>query len=261
MSSEYVIYEKRDHIAYVTINRPEVMNALHPPAHRDLDEVWNDFSEDPDLWVAVFTGAGERAFCAGADLKYAAQHPSRRRTQATPRGFGGLTNRFDLYKPIIASVNGVALGGGMEMMLACDVVVAADHATFGQPEARVGRSAPYGGVLRLTRQIPLKQAMGLVLTGKRISAQEAYRLGLVNEVVPLAELKAATDRWAQEMLACSPLSLRAIKEVAMRGQDMPLSMALSTNFEQTIRLWNSSHPQEGARAFAEKCKPNWESVE
>ncbi len=257
MDNQYIIYEKRDHVAYVTINRPEVLNAMNPPAHEELDRIWTDFGEDPEMWIAVFTGAGDRAFCAGADLKWAAQHPGPRRRMVTPRGFGGLTNRFDLYKPIIASVNGYALGGGMEMMLACDVVVAADHATFGQPEARVGRSAPFGGVLRLTRQIPMKIAMGMALTGKRISAQDAYRLGLVNEVVPLADLKAATEKWVQDMLACSPLSLRAIKEVALRGQDMPLSMALGTNFEQTIRLWNSSHPQEGARAFAEKRKPNW----
>ncbi|MCL5025037.1 MAG: enoyl-CoA hydratase-related protein [Chloroflexi bacterium] len=259
MSYQYVVYEKSDHIARVTINRPEVMNAVHPPAHMELDEIWNDFQGDPQMWVAILTGAGDRAFCAGADLKYAAEHPSVRRVPATPRGFGGLTNRFDLYKPVIAAVNGYALGGGMEMMLACDIVVAAEHATFGQPEPRVGRMAPFGGVVRLARQVPFRQAMGLILTGERITAQEALRMGLVNQVVPLSGLKPTVDRWAGKILECSPLAVQASKEAALRSQDMPLSMALSTNFEYTVRLWNSNEAREGAEAFVQKRKPRWQN--
>ena len=261
MSYKYIVYEKRDHIAYVTISRPEVLNALHPPAHLELEEIWDDFGDDPQMWVAILTGSGERAFCAGADLKHSVQQPSEPRRPARRHGFGGITNRFDLYKPIIAAVNGYAVGGGMEMVLASDIVIAAEHATFGQPEPRVGRAATsVGGVVRLVRQLPTRQAMGLILTGKRISAQEACLIGLVNEVVPLEDLRNAAEKWASEILECSPLAIQASKEAAMRSQDMPLSLALNTTFEYTVRLSNSKDPEEGARAFVEKRKPRWQGV-
>ena len=261
MDLEFIKYEKRNQIAYVTINRPEVLNALHPPAHLELEQVWDDFRDDPEMWVAIFTGSGEKAFCAGADLKYAAQHLSEpRRPTVRRHGFGGITNRFDLYKPIIAAVNGYAMGGGLETVLASDIVIAADHATFGQPEPRVGRAANFGGAVRMVRQLPTRQAMGLILTGKSISAQEAFGIGLVNEVVPLENLMKAAERWASEVLECSPLAIQAAKEAAMRSQDMPLSLALNTTFEYTVRLLNSKDPEEGARAFVEKRKPKWQSV-
>src|SRR5262245_37193344 len=208
MTLEFVRYEKRDRIAWVTINRPEVMNALHPPANEELSRVWDDFAGDPDVWVAILTGAGERAFSAGNDLKYTAQHGVPR---MPPGGFGGLVMR-ELWKPLIAAVNGFALGGGLEIALACDVIVAAEHARLGLPEPRVGLTAAAGGVHRLPRHIPLKIAMGLMLTGKPIAAAEGERLGLVNEVVPKAKLMEAASRWAREITECSPLSIQAQKQ-------------------------------------------------
>ena len=191
MSYEFAKYEKRGHIAYVTINRPEVLNSLHAAAGAELSEIWDDFTEDADAWIAILTGEG-RAFCAGNDLKATAA-ASRGQAAATQRnrantGFGGITNRFDLFKPVIAAVNGYAMGGGFEMALASDIIIAAEEARFGLPEPRVGLIAGAGGVHRLPRQIPLKTAMGMMLTAKPIDAQEAYRLGLVNEVVPLEQL-------------------------------------------------------------------------
>src|SRR5262245_28715271 len=206
MDLEYVRYEKRDRIARVTINRPDVMNALHPPASDELSKVWDDFAADPEVWVAIFTGAGERAFSAGNDLKFQASGGA---VRMPPTGFGGITSRRDLWKPVIAAVNGVALGGGLELALACDIIVAADQARLGLPEPRVGLMAAAGGVHRLPRHIPLKVAMGMMLTGKPITAAEALRVGLVNAVVPLAELLPTAERWAQEILECSPLSVQA----------------------------------------------------
>src|SRR5262249_47666981 len=169
---------------------------------------WDDFAADPDAWVAILTGSGEKAFSAGNDLKWTATHGMPR----IPRsGFGGITARFDLWKPVIAAVNGFALGGGLEMALACDIIVAAEHATRGLPEPRVGLMAAAGGVHRLPRSIPHKIAMGLMLTARRITAAEAARLGLVNEVVPGKDLMAAAERWAFEIRECSPLAVQATK--------------------------------------------------
>src|SRR5262245_38665477 len=183
----------------VTLNRPEVMNALHPPANFELERVFDEFAADPELWVAVLTGAGERAFSAGNDLKWTAEHGGRL-PPMPPGGFGGLVNRFDLTKPIIAAVNGFALGGRFELVLACDVVIAAEHARFGLPEPKVGLMAAAGGAQRLARQIPLKLAMGMMLTGEHIDARRANDLGLVNEVVPGTELVAAATRFAERIL-------------------------------------------------------------
>src|SRR4051812_43298002 len=223
-------YEKRGHVAYVTITRPEVMNALHPPASRELGEKWDEFAADDDAWVAVLTGEGDKAFSAGNDLKYTAEMSRLPREQrpdlSMPSGgFGGLTSRFDLFKPIIARVNGFALGGGLEMALACDIIVAADHAEVGLPEPRRGLIAGALGVHRLPRQIPLKAAMGYMLTGRHIPAQRAYELGLVSEVVSLAKLDEAVDGWVNDILRCAPLSVRSTKEAAMRGLQMPLEEA------------------------------------
>src|SRR5215207_9894374 len=170
MEYQYATYEKRDHLAFITINRPEVMNALHPPASEELSAIWDAFATDPDLWVAILTGAGDRAFSAGNDLKYTAAHANQPTGPRPPLkgGFGGITARFDLFKPIIAAGNGWAMGGGCEMALACDIIIAAEHARFGLPEPRVGLIAGAGGVHRLPRQLPLKIAMGMMLTGKQI---------------------------------------------------------------------------------------------
>ncbi|TMB04225.1 MAG: enoyl-CoA hydratase [Deltaproteobacteria bacterium] len=254
MQLEFVRYEKRDRIAYVTINRPEVMNALHPPANEELSRVWDDVAADPAVWVAILTGAGERAFSAGNDLKWTALHGVPRMPKG---GFGGLVARDDLWKPLIAAVNGVALGGGLEIALACDIIVAADHARLGLPEPRVGLMAAAGGVHRLPRAIPFRIAMGMMLTGRQIPAAEAARIGLVNEVVPQAELMAAAERWANEILECSPLAVQASKQAAVQGLGRPLAEAMAAHYPLVQRLFASEDVVEGPRAFAEKRKPVW----
>ena len=254
MQLEFVRYEKRDRIAYVTLQRPDVMNAIHPPAGEELAAVWDDFAADPEVWVAILTGAGERAFSAGNDLKWTAANAE---TRGPKSGFGGLTARTDLVKPLIAALNGVALGGGLELALACDLVIAADHATLGLPEPRVGLLASAGGVHRLPRSIPLKIAMGMLLTGKPITAPEAARLGLVNEVVPLAELMPTAERWARTICECSPLSVQATKQCAYEGLGRPLAEAMAMRYPAATRLYKSEDLKEGPRAFAEKRKPEW----
>lgn len=257
MTDEFVRFEKRGRVAWVTLNRPEVMNALHPPCHDRLDAIWDEFATDPELWVAVLTGTGERAFCAGNDLKWTAQNANR--MPPLPKGgFAGLATRFDLVKPVIAAVNGVALGGGFEVVLACDVVIAAQHAQFGLPEPRVGLVAAAGGAQRLPRQIPLKVAMGMMLTGEAITAARALELGLVNEVVAREGLLDAAGRWAERIAACSPLSVRATKQAALNGLDRPLQDAIAIgNYPAVLELLRSDDALEGTRAFAEKRRPQW----
>jgi crotonobetainyl-CoA hydratase len=247
--------ERDGHLFIITINRPEVMNALHPPASAELSTVFDEFAADPDLWVAIVTGAGHRAFSAGNDLKYTAEGGDRSEYPST--GFGGITSRFDLNKPLIAAVNGVAMGGGFEIALACDIIVAADHARFGLPEPRVGLVAGAGGMHRLPQQLPLKQAMGLLLTGRQIDAQEAYRLGLVNEVVPGADLPAAAEHWAEAILECSPLSVRITKASALAGLHLPIGEAMAQDRERLARLRASADYIEGPQAFVEKRPPRW----
>ncbi len=253
---EFCKVERDGRLLVVTIQRPEVMNALHPPANRELGEAFDAFAADPELWVAILTGAGDRAFSAGNDLKYQASGGG---LEIPPRGFGGLTSRFDLAKPVIAAVNGLALGGGFEIVLACDLVVASETASFGLPEPRVGLAALAGGLHRLPRQIPLKQAMGLILTGRRISAREAHTLGLVNEVVPPAELLPAARRWADAILECSPISVRTSKQVVARGlRFASLEEAMSQRYDVIRELVLSEDFAEGPRAFAAKRKPRWQ---
>jgi enoyl-CoA hydratase/carnithine racemase len=239
----------------VTLERPELLNALHPPAHVELDAIWNEFEADRELWVAIVTGAGDRAFCAGNDLKYQAAGG---RVVVPPSGFAGLTARYDMVKPVIAAVNGVAMGGGFEIALACDLIVASERAAFALPEPRVGLAALAGGVHRLPRQIGLKHAMGMILTGRRVSAEEGLRLGFVNEIVPHAELAAAARRWADAICECAPLSVRASKEAALRGLDAAtLREAVDGRYEQMVAMVMSEDFREGPRAFAEKRKPAW----
>ena len=255
MAYEFIAVEIKGHLMQVTVNRPEVMNALHQPAHEELNAAFDEFLQNPELWVALLTGAGEKAFCVGDDLKYRAKVGSGQITM--PRGgFGGITRRFDCYKPIVAAVNGYALGGGFETALACDVIVAAEHAVFGLPEPRVGMLAATG-VHRLPRQIPYHLAMGFILTGKRISARKAHRLGIVSEVTPAGELLACAEKWAQEILECAPLSVRACKEAVNEGLKRSLEEALGTTYPLEKRMKVSEDYAEGPRAFAEKRKPDW----
>jgi crotonobetainyl-CoA hydratase len=253
---EFITYEKHGRVATITINRPEVRNALHPPANRELSAAFDEFAADPDAWVAIVTGAGDKAFSAGNDLKYSAQH-GMGDMQLGNGGFGGITARFDLFKPVIAAVNGLALGGGFEIALACDVIVAADTATFGLPEPRVGLAALAGGMQRLPELIPPKIAMGMMLTGKPISAADAQRWGIVNEVVPATELGGAARRWADAILECSPSSVRATKQVALQSQGLPLDQAMKKSYPLVGALFGSEDMMEGVMAFAQKRKPEW----
>ncbi len=239
----------------VTIERPEVMNALHPPANFELEETFDAFAGDPELWVAILTGAGDRAFCAGNDLKFQAAGG---KVEMPPTGFAGLTHRFGLDKPVIAAVNGLAMGGGFEIALACDLIVAAEHAVFALPEVRVGLLASAGGVHRLPRQIGLKRAMSMILTGRRVPATEGERLGFVNQVVPDPDPLPAAREWAERILECAPLSVRASKEQVHGGlDDASLESAMSRRYPGMTRLFGSEDFVEGPRAFAEKRPPRW----
>ena len=256
MAYDFILYEKRERIAYITINRPERLNALHPPANAELFDAFCDFRDDPDTWVAILTGAGDRAFSAGNDLKYTAEQGDERRRSSPWAPFGGITTGFTCWKPIIAAINGYALGGGLELALACDIIVAAEHAELGLPEPRVGLVAPTGSQ-RLPRQVPQKIAMGMLLTGRRVSAQDAVRFGLVNEVVPPQELIPTAERWAADILELAPLSVRATKQMAATGLDSPLGVALARNYSEYSKARESDDFREGPSAFAEKRKPRW----
>ena len=258
---QYSKVETDGRLLIVTINRPEVYNACHPMANQELMEVFDAFQADPELWIAIITGAGDKAFCAGNDLKYHAEIQAKtgKRPVHPAKGFGGLANRFDLDKPVIAAVNGLAMGGGFEIALASDIIIASDQAKFALPEPRVGLAAGAGGMQRLSRMIPLKKAMGMMLTGRHVPAKEGYEMGFVTEVVPHAELMTAAKRWASEILACSPMSVRATKQVVMRSLDVPaLEMAMrNLNYPAFVAMTKSEDTVEGPKAFAEKRKPNW----
>lgn len=249
-------HERDGHVFVVTIDRPEYMNALHPPANVELAEVFDEFAADPDLWVAVVTGAGDRAFSAGNDLKY--QAAGGERIQQPAAGFGGLTSRYDLIKPVIAAVNGVAMGGGFEIALACDIIVADERAIFALPEVRVGLAALAGGVHRLPRAIGVQRAMGMILTGRRVTAAEGLALGFVNEVVPAGTALEAAKRWAALILEASPMSVRASKQAILQGlEHAGVAAASQASYPAVAEMVRSEDFVEGPRAFAEKRPPAW----
>ena len=251
---EFSTTARDGHLLIVSLSRPDVLNALHPPANRELAQVFDEFAADPELWVAILTGEG-RGFCAGNDLKYQATGGDMSGQPET--GFAGLTNRFDLLKPVIAAVNGVAMGGGFEIALACDLIIASEDATFALPEPRVGLAALAGGIHRLPRQIGVKNAMGMLLTGRRVSAAEGERLGFVNEVVPKGEALAWAKRWAAQILECAPLSVRASKQAAYQGLERGLREAMAGHYDELRRMVKSEDFVEGPKAFAEKRPPRW----
>ena len=256
MTYEFSKLEKKEHLWIVTLNRPERMNALHSPAHNELHEIFNDFHNDIEAWVAIVTGEGDRAFSAGNDLKYQAEGG---KMESVPSGFAGLTSRYDLNKPIIAAVNGVSMGGGFEIALACDLIIASDNARFALPEPKVGLAALAGGMQRLPRQIGMKNAMGMMLTGRHVGAEEAKELGIVNEVVTQADLMDTARKWAKDIEACSPMSIRATKQVAYQSLDesgLEKSMQ-NGNYSAVGDLLKSEDFVEGPVAFAEKRAPEW----
>jgi crotonobetainyl-CoA hydratase len=257
MTYEFCTVQDEGRLRIVTLNRPEVLNALHADAHFELSAVWDEFTARDDLWVGIVTGAGTRAFSAGNDLKVQA---AGRRRPGPPSGFGGLTSRFDLDKPLIAAVNGVAMGGGFEIALACDIIIAAENAVFALPEPRVGLIAGAGGVHRLPRSIPIKKAMGMMLTGRRVPAREGFELGFVTEVVPESQALDGAKRWASLILECSPKAVRATKQAAYRGLNEPtLEQAMRTVYPAQQANMESQDYIEGPRAFAEKRKPDWQN--
>lgn len=255
MSWTYATVEREGPLTIVTINRPEAHNALNAQAHIELEAIFDAFAEDDSQWVAILTGAGDKAFCAGHDLK---QQAAGGGLTTPPKGFGGLTGRFDCPKPVIAAVNGVAMGGGFELALACDLLVAGSKASFALPEVRVGLAALAGGLQRLPQQIGLKQAMGMLLTGRRVSAAEGAALGFVNEVAE-GDVLTTARAWAAQLLEGGPLSVRATKESVLRSLSMPVAeaMAAQWDFPAMQTLLASEDAIEGPLAFTQKRKPEW----
>jgi enoyl-CoA hydratase/carnithine racemase len=258
MSYKNIEVSVESHVTHILLNRPDALNAITPDMHDELQQAFDDFAATDEQYICVIQGAGDRAFCAGSDLKSIAFDNGRRYPK---NGYAGLIERYDLNKPLIAAVDGFALGGGFEIALACDIIIATERSSFGLPEPLVGAVALGGGVHRLARQIGLKQAMGMVLTAQRVSADEGMRLGFVNEVVAPANLRATIDSWCERILKCAPLSIAASKEAIERGLDEPSLAAAMENQEAYpafYRWKRSDDAKEGPRAFAEKRKPNWQ---
>ncbi|WP_375161242.1 enoyl-CoA hydratase-related protein [Bradyrhizobium sp. RDT46] len=256
MELKFSKVERKGPITIVTLSRPEVYNALHTDAHFELQRVFDDFSADPEQWIAIVTGSGDKAFCAGNDLKWQAAGGKRGWDKG---GFAGLTSRFDCDKPIIAAVNGVAMGGGFEIALACDLIIASENATFALPEPRVGLAALAGGLHRLPRQIGLKRAMGMILTARHVSAREGFELGFVNEVVPQGEALSAALRWAEMIGKNSPMSIRASKQAIQKGLGVSLEQAIAEqrDYPAVQAMVASQDYIEGPKAFSEKRPPKW----
>jgi len=251
-----IIYEKKGRIAYITLNRPEVLNALNNQLIKELNDAWVDFKNDPEVWVGIISGTGDKAFSAGADVKMFAD--------AIDIGEPMLTEDMALLwtdtisKPLIAAIDGWCLGGGLEIALICDIKIATEKARFGSPEPKVGRNIGGGAISRLPAQIPLSIAMEMLLTGDWIDARRAYEVGLINQLVATSEeLMPAAEKMAERILACAPLAVRLNKEQVFRlyNQPIPVQIAMKDVGEE-INL--SEDAEEGARAFAEKRKPEWQ---
>jgi crotonobetainyl-CoA hydratase len=253
---DFCSVERDGPILTITIERPDVLNSLHQAAHFELNRAFDGYRDDDSLRVAIVTAAGERAFCVGTDLKSLAKTGP---YEYPAGGFGGITTRFDLWKPVIAAVNGLALGGGVEVVAACDLAIASEHAEFALAEPLVGLAALGGGALqRLARDMPMKEAMWLVLTAKRIDAHEARRIGLINQVVARGHALEAAKALARDLLACAPLALAASKQVMLQSLAEPdLEAAMKKRYPAAERMLASEDAREGPRAFAEKRKPVW----
>lgn len=255
---EFVKVHRDGHLLEVTINRPDVRNSLHPPAHEELDSIFDAFFADRELWVAIITGEGTKAFCAGNDLVYSA---SGKPMYVPLNGFGGLTSRRNMHKPVIAAVNGFAMGGGFEIALACHLVVADASAQFALSEVKVGLVAGAGGAIRLPRSIPPKVANELILTGRRIGAEEARQLGVVNRVAPEGQALAAARELAAEIREGSPTSVRLSLKLMEQTQGIGDTVdAVTAPNDIVDELMTSADAIEGMTAFATKRTPQWKNL-
>lgn len=253
-----VQYDLTDGVARVTIDRPDRMNAVDAATEATLEEIWRSIEADDAVRVVVLTGAGDRAFSAGADLKAASGKSGLEYwSHSNPNGFGGLAFRDSLRVPVIARVNGIAVGGGMEMVLGCDIVIAADTALFGLPEAKVGRVPLEGGMVKLQRLIPPKIAAGLMMTGRMMSATDAAHYGLINVIVAPDKLDEEVDSWVTDVLSCAPLSLKAIKQVMMHTTHLTPKQANTMRVPGLVEALASEDADEGVKAFQEKRAPVW----
>ena len=255
IQDQVILVECIGPVMHVTLNRPNVLNALNSEAHFLLDEAFNRFAKDSKLQIATITGSGERSFCVGTDLK-SRLNEGTNRFPAT--GFAGLTERFDLTKPVIALVNGDAIGGGLEIILACDLAIAVEQSRFGLPEPRVGLAAK-GGLHRLARQIPVKHAMKIALTGNLFDAQTALEYGLINQIVEKKYFVRECKIMLDTILECSPMSLRASKEMIHKGLTASsIKEAFELNYPEYAKMISSYDAREGSKAFLEKRTPIWQ---
>jgi len=247
-------YNKEGRIAIFTINRPQAMNAIDVQAMQELHDAMVSFRDDPELYVGIITGAGERAFCCGADIKDMLPFMKKHRDNpwaAPANPMRGL----DIWKPLIAAINGLALGGGLELALACDIRIASETARFGTPEVTLGLIPGWGGTQRLPRMLPWCKAAEILLMGRPIDAEEAYRIGLVNKVVPQDKVMPTAKEWAEAMSQAGPLALRAAKEAMIRGSSMTLDDGLRLENSLVSYITGTEDFTEGTTAFVEKRKP------
>ncbi len=257
MQLKNLTYERQDRISVVTISRPERLNAIDDATSVELREAFSAFRDDRKQWVAVLTGAGEKAFSTGADLVAMAETMKAGRGLHMSVPFGGITSDFKCWKPIIAAINGYCLAGGLELALACDIRIAAEHAQFGLPEVARAIIPGAGGTQRLPRVVPAAAAMQLLLTGGRFDAAWALRFGLVTEVLPAGELRQRALAIAEEICRNGPLAVRAVKEAVLRGLEGTLAQGLDIETDLGRRVIRSEDAREGPRAFAEKRPPNY----
>jgi enoyl-CoA hydratase/carnithine racemase len=246
-------YKKEGKIAIFTLNRPDAMNALNPELFQEMSEAFVDFKDDDNLWVGIVTGAGQKAFCAGADIK--TMLPVIEKFKGQPWGEPPIIMKgLSLWKPLIAAVNGAALGGGMEVALACDIRIAAENAIFGVPEVTLGLIPAWGGTQRLPRAIPAAKAAEMLFTGKPVDAQEAYRIGLVNRVVPQAELMPTAMKMAETICKAGPLAVRAAKQAMVQGVNSSMEEGLLLESVLRDYVVATKDFAEGCKAFLEKRK-------